>query len=107
MNGTNPVRGEFTLITGVTPSAPLAYNASASEVAEVVNTMKTWEGLVLVERQELTEQGNGSPANDMFEWRLTFPPAEGNVPEIRVRPLAVLHDSIEATRLPCYSFVFY
>lgn len=95
MDGTNPVRGEFTLVTGVTPSAPLAYNASASEVAEAINAMKTWEGLILVERQEITEQDNNNPANDMFEWRLTFSPAEGNVPEMRVRPLAILHGSTE------------
>lgn len=87
MDGINPVRGEFTLVSGVTASAPLAYNASASEVAEAINTMKTWEGLILVERQEVTDQDNKNPANDMFEWRLTFSPAEGNVPEIGVRPL--------------------
>lgn len=89
MDGTDTVGGEFTLISGSDTSAPLAFNASAAEVAEAVNSMKDWEGLVLVERQELVSSessGSGDASEgDMFEWRLTFPPAEGDVQELRVR----------------------
>lgn len=78
-NGTDAVGGEFTIVAGSLASVPLAYNASASDVAEAVNGIDSWEGLVLAEREELS----GSEG-DMFEWRLTFSPAEGNAPELRV-----------------------
>lgn len=89
VNGTGAVGGEFTLVSGSDTSAPLAFNASAAEVADAVNTMRSWEGLVLVDRQELLS-GEGSDSvdayeGDLFEWRLTFPPAEGDVEELRVR----------------------
>ncbi len=80
VNGTDTVGGEFTLVIGSDTSSPLAFNASAAEVADAVNTMRSWEGLMLVDRQELL-----SGVGDLFEWRLTFPPAEGDVEELRVR----------------------
>lgn len=89
MNGTDPVGGEFTLVAGATTSVPLAYNASALDVAEAVNGMQKWAGLVLADRQGIGEQTDTE--GDMFEWRLTFPPAEGNVEEVRVRELPCLH----------------
>lgn len=89
MNGTGTVGGEFALVSGSDASTPLAFDASAAEVAEAINGMKDWEGLVLVERQELVsdESSDSGDMNegDMFEWRLTFPPAEGDVQELRVR----------------------
>ena len=89
MDGTGTVGGEFTLVSGSDASTPLAFNASAAEVAEATNSMKEWAGLVLVERQELryNESSDSEDMNerDMFEWRLTFSPAEGNVDELRVR----------------------
>ena len=85
MNGTDAVGGEFTLVTGENVSIPVAYNASASGVAGAINSMKEWAGLVLVERQDLTDQSYSQKSTDVFEWRLTFSPAEGNVPELRVR----------------------
>lgn len=89
MDGTGTVGGEFTLISGSDTSAPLIFDASAAEVAEAVNIMKEWQGLVLVEQQELVsnESNDSGEANvgDMFEWRVTFSPAEGDVEELRVR----------------------
>lgn len=89
MDGTGTVGGEFTLVSGSDTSTPLAFDASAAEVAEAVHGMKAWAGLVLVERQELaynesSDSGDASEG-DMFEWRLTFSPAEGDVQELRVR----------------------
>lgn len=58
-------------------------------MAEAVNDMKDWEGLVLVDRQELwlDEPSDSDDGNegDMFEWRLTFSSVEGDVDELRVR----------------------
>lgn len=88
VNGTDTVGGEFTLVSGVKASIPLAYDASASDVADAVNSMENWQGLVLVDRVELSEQGNSE--GDMFEWRLTFSPSEGNLPELRVRAFIFL-----------------
>lgn len=70
--------GEFYLVAGTNASAPIAYNASASELAEAVNGMTDWGGLVLADRRELLEE-------DMFEWYLTFSPMNGNVEQLRVR----------------------
>lgn len=87
-NGTDTVGGEFTLVSGSNASVPLAFNASAAEVAEAVNGMKDWEGVVLVDRQEvvLSESSDSDDKHegDMFEWRLTFSPIEGDVKELRV-----------------------
>lgn len=56
------------------------------EVAEAVNDMKDWEGVVLVDREELDDgYQEDEYMGDMFEWRLTFSPIEGNVEELRVR----------------------
>lgn len=91
VNGTGTVGGEFTLVLGSDASTPLAFDASAAEVAEAVNSMKEWAGLVLVERQELgyneSSDSGDVTEGDMFEWRLTFSPAEGDVQELRVRRL--------------------
>lgn len=78
VNGTDTMGGEFYLVAGINASTPLAYNASASQVAEAVNGMTDWAGLVLVDRRELSEE-------DMFEWHLTFSPTDGNVEQLRVR----------------------
>lgn len=91
VDGTGTVGGEFALVSGSDASTPLAFNASAAEVAEAVNSMTDWEGLVIVERQEIessepNDSGDAS-GGDMFEWRLTFSPAEGDVQELRVRRL--------------------
>lgn len=89
VNGTGTVGGEFTLVSGSNVSTPLAFNASAAEVAEAVNDMKDWEGLVLVDRQELwlsePSDSDDGHEGDMFEWRLTFSSVEGDVDELRVR----------------------
>ena len=89
VDGTGTVGGEFTLVSGSDTSTPLAFNASAVEVAEAVNAIRSWEGLVLVDRQELLSSGGNDSGDgyegDLFEWRLTFPPAEGDVEELRVR----------------------
>lgn len=89
MDGTSTVGGEFTLVSGSDASTPLAFNASAAEVAEAVNSMSEWAGLVLVGRQELgyneSSDSGDVDEGDMFEWRLTFSPAEGDVQELRVR----------------------
>ena len=89
VDGTGTVGGEFTLVSGSDASTPLAFDASAAEVSEAVNSMKEWSGLVLVERQELgyneSSDSGDVPEGDMFEWRLTFPPAEGDTQELRVR----------------------
>lgn len=92
MNGTDTVGGEFTLVAGVNASIPLSYNASALEVAEAVNGMASWVGLVLADRRELSERSDNE--GDMFEWRLTFSPAQGDVPELRVRELPTSDASI-------------
>lgn len=88
MNGTDAVGGEFTLISGSNASTPLAANASAGDVAEAVNSMVDWKGLVLVDRQELlageTSGGEDDDLGDLFEWRLTFSPADGDVEGLRV-----------------------
>lgn len=94
MNGTDTVGGEFTLVLGSNASIPLAFNASEAEVAEAVNGMKDWEGLVLVDRQQLllSEMSDSEEEHegDMFEWRLTFSAIEGDVQELRVRNTCVL-----------------
>lgn len=79
--------GEFYLVAGINASVPLAYNASASEVAEAVNGMEDWVGLVLADRRELGEE-------DMFEWHLTFSPADGNVEQLRVRDCVYRRSSL-------------
>lgn len=88
MNGTDPVGGEFTLVSGSNASLPLAANASAADVAEAANGMADWKGLVLVDRQEMllgeTGVSQGDDLGDLFEWRLTFSPADGDVEELRV-----------------------
>lgn len=78
VNGTDTVGGEFYLVAGINASTPLAYNASALQVAEAVNGMAGWVGHVLVDRRELSEE-------DMFEWYLTFSSADENVEQLRVR----------------------
>lgn len=89
VNGTDAVGGEFTLVVGSNASIPLAANASAAEVAEAVNSLKAWEGLVLVDRKEVvledTSREQEKPLGDLFEWRLTFSPTDGDVEELRVR----------------------
>lgn len=61
----------------------MAYNASATDVAQAVNDFSDWAGVILVERRELSEWIDNQ--GDMFEWRLTFSPDEGDVAELRVR----------------------
>lgn len=88
VNGTDKVGGEFTLISGSNASIPLAFNASAEAVAEAINDIKNWGGLVLVDRQQLLlseSDSDDAHEGDMFEWRLTFSPIEGDVEELRVR----------------------
>lgn len=87
INGTDSVGGEFTLVSGSNVSTPLAFNASAMEVAEAINGMKYWGGLVLVDRQDLLASDTNTNERDMFEWRLMFSPTEGDVEELRVRPV--------------------
>lgn len=83
MNGTENVGGEFTLVANTITSIPLRFNASAAEVAEAVNAMNSWDGLVLVDRHRLNDHDEN--AEDMFQWDLTFPAAMGNIPQLRVR----------------------
>lgn len=73
---------------------PLAFNASATDLAEAVNGMGGWKGVVLAERRELSTWRDNQ--GDRFEWRLTFSPAEGDVAEMRVRThrsIATTHDT--------------
>lgn len=79
------IGGEFSLIHGVNASVPLAHNASAADVAEAINNINDWVGVILVEREELSEYTDNQ--GDMFEWRMTFPPEEGDVPQLRVSVL--------------------
>lgn len=68
---------------GANATVPLAYNASAADVAQAINDFSDWIGVILAERRELSEWIDNQ--GDMFEWRLTFSPYEGDVAELRVR----------------------
>lgn len=77
-NGTEPLGGSFKLTNEGVFSVSIAYDASAEDFQSAVHRTGDWGEPAIVNRRLLSSDGGSA-----YEWRISFPAAAGNVPQLK------------------------